>query len=368
MEHGLQTHTVPTASEQRALVARRMNFSGAEEFDRTLKVHTSSVTRAFARVFKGLDADTALPLQPSGGVSTLSQTNLITGMEHTDEANLVAAHAAAATFAPHVLSANGEGESLDSKELGRLLYEVARSALNPHRALSIASRIALSLDKLDERITISESNLVALVRLCGSSEFFGEMVAGAPSLIASLRTQSAKHQRRDYQSILRASVNPEKTFTAELSALRRAWAPLLLDIGLRDAEGDISIFDANRSQAELAVASINVAHVIARREIVRRYGKLNSASRIAILGLGRLASGGVDYGSDLDIIIIYDSFADSPVPTLTLDEAYARLGELMISALSSVTREGYLYRVDLRLRPDGKNGSLSQVRKGFWII
>jgi len=48
----------------------------------------------------------------------------------------------------------------------------------------------------------------------------------------------------------------------------------------------------------------------------------------------------------------------SPIAALTREEAYARLVELMISALSSITREGQLYRVDLRLRPDGQNGPL----------
>jgi glutamate-ammonia-ligase adenylyltransferase len=73
----------------------------------------------------------------------------------------------------------------------------------------------------------------------------------------------------------------------------------------------------------------------------------------------------MDYGSDLDILITYDSLVPSPVPTITRDEAYARLGELMISALSSITREGYLYRVDLRLRPHGKNGPLVSSSEGF---
>jgi glutamate-ammonia-ligase adenylyltransferase len=81
--------------------------------------------------------------------------------------------------------------------------------------------------------------------------------------------------------------------------------------------------------------------------------------------LGRLASGGVDYGSDLDIIFVYDSLVSSPVASLTADEAYARLGELMNVALSSVTRDGYLYRVDLRLRPNGKNGPLVVSSEGF---
>jgi len=50
---------------------------------------------------------------------------------------------------------------------------------------------------------------------------------------------------------------------------------------------------------------------------------------------------------------------------LTQEEAYARLAELMIAALSSITREGYLYRVDVRLRPHGKNGPLVTSSEGF---
>jgi glutamate-ammonia-ligase adenylyltransferase len=50
---------------------------------------------------------------------------------------------------------------------------------------------------------------------------------------------------------------------------------------------------------------------------------------------------------------------------LSQDEAYARVVELMIAALSSITREGYLYRVDLRLRPHGKNGPLVLSSEGL---
>jgi glutamate-ammonia-ligase adenylyltransferase len=55
----------------------------------------------------------------------------------------------------------------------------------------------------------------------------------------------------------------------------------------------------------------------------------------------------------------------SPVPALTHEEAYTRLVELIVSALSSLTRAGYLYRVDLRLRPDGKNGALVRSSASF---
>jgi len=73
----------------------------------------------------------------------------------------------------------------------------------------------------------------------------------------------------------------------------------------------------------------------------------------------------MDYGSDLDLVIIYDPRVPSPLHAFTHDEAYTRLVELMVSALSSLTRAGYLYRVDLRLRPDGRNGALVRSSDSF---
>jgi glutamate-ammonia-ligase adenylyltransferase len=99
--------------------------------------------------------------------------------------------------------------------------------------------------------------------------------------------------------------------------------------------------------------------------MARRYGSFSGGPRIAFYGLGRLGSAGVDYGSDLDVLFTYDSLVPSPIKELTQDETYARLVELMIAALSSITREGYLYRVDLRLRPHGKNGPLVTSADGF---
>jgi len=73
----------------------------------------------------------------------------------------------------------------------------------------------------------------------------------------------------------------------------------------------------------------------------------------------------MDYGSDLDMIIVYDGNAPTPIAQLTCEQAYPRLIEFMITALSSITREGYLYRVDLRLRPDGQKGPLATGSEAF---
>ena len=368
MEHGLQTHTLPLAPEQKALVARRMKFSGrsaTEQLDRALQSHTSKVSKAYERVFGAAAAESRAGSAPLENAFLTGEAVSHPGLEQPFHTDTAAAYAAASVFARHLVNAGGEPQALDVESIALTLQKVALGSLNPHRALTLAARIASSLDKSDQRIAISEGSLSTLVRLCGSSEFFGEMVASNPALMTSLAAERGKRGRRDYRSLLRASITPENNFSAELSALRRTWASLLLDIGTRDASGEISIFESNRLQTELATASINVAYLVARRELIRRYGRLDNEPRIAILGLGRLASSGVDYGSDLDIIIVYDSFLPAPLSALSQEEAYARLAELMIAALASVTREGHLYRVDMRLRPDGKNGPLVASSQAF---
>ncbi|MDQ1639991.1 MAG: [glutamine synthetase] adenylyltransferase / [glutamine synthetase]-adenylyl-L-tyrosine [Pyrinomonadaceae bacterium] len=354
MEHGLQTHTVPENDGQRTLVARRMGFSGATalmNFNRALALNTTNVRRAYDRVFaESVGEATANPsvFVPDGSAIAREATVI----QHT-----------AAVFAAHLNKQTSN--SVDAETLAQLLTDTAFQSANSKRALAFTARVAASLTKAEEEIEFSREGLLAFVRLCGASEMFGEMVAANPALLAVLSGPARKLHQRDYRAQLRACVDAEKTFAAELSAFRREWSKLLIEIGAQDAAGEITVAESNHQQTELAIASINVAYLIARRELGRRYGRVDAGPRIAVLALGRLASGGVDYASDLDLIILYDSLVGSPISSLTRDEAYARLCELMMAALSSVTREGYLYRVDLRLRPDGKNGPLVSSSESF---
>jgi glutamate-ammonia-ligase adenylyltransferase len=134
---------------------------------------------------------------------------------------------------------------------------------------------------------------------------------------------------------------------------------MLIEVGAHDAAGAEEPAQVNRMLNNLAAAATNAALLIARRELERRYGALTQEPHVAVLGLGRFGSGGMDYGSDLDLVIVYDAEPHSPINKLTREEFYARLTEYFISALSSITREGVLYRVDLRLRPDGQKGPLA---------
>jgi len=354
MEHGLQTHTVPEGGEAQALVARRMGFSNTNDFVSAFRTHTTHVRNTYDRLFSEVE-ETAKRKDDTPPTVIDKDAALATAA-----ARILASH-----YRTDAALHGIERGSAGSTSLPNLLLSLARESLNSHRALVQLSRITASLEKLDQHLLISETNLEALVQLCGSSDFFAGMIAANPALITSLSNSAATTMRRDYRAILRSAIDTERTFPSELAALRLQWAELLTEIGAHDALDQLSMFEANRLQTELATASMNVAYLIARREMARRYGSFSGGPRIAFYGLGRLGSGGVDYGSDLDILITYDSMVPSPIKTLTQDETYSRLVELMIAALSSITREGYLYRVDMRLRPHGKNGPLVTSSEGF---
>jgi glutamate-ammonia-ligase adenylyltransferase len=348
MEHGLQTHTVPEGEDAQSLVARRMGFAGDEarkDFSIALKTHTGHVRTTYDRLFSEVEKTPDVVVDDKREVPT----------------DMAVAMSCARVLAPHMDKA-WEGRLI---ALATRLLSLAARSLNPHRALVQLFRITSSLEKTDEHLQITETNLATLLRLCGTSDPFAERIAANPALITTLGCSAETALRRDYRAILRAAVDAERNFPAELAALRLQWAELIVEIAALDVCNELSIFETNSLQTELATASMNVAYLIARREMARRYGSFSGGPRVAFYGVGRLGSGGVDYGSDLDILITYDSMVPSPIKTLTQDETYSRLVELMIAALSSITREGYLYRIDMRLRPHGKDGPLVTSSEGF---
>ena len=379
MEHGLQTHSVPgEPAARRLLVARRMNFSGADaltDFDRALSAHTTNVRTAYDRVFgkatgesvaggAGTDSDS---FKPSHEHSRAIPESLV-------EAEDAQTNSAALIFAAHLTTDSFERSDRDSKPeadesnvamIARALKEAARESLNPRRALLLTTRVASSLDKATGEIRFSKAHLAALINLCGASEFFGEMIASNPALILALPLAGAEVAKRDYRAILSRAVESENGFGGEMSRLRREWAKLIVEIGALDTSGALPMFEANARQTALAAASLDAACLVASRELGRRFVEHEGLSRVAVLGLGRLGGGGMDYGSDLDVVLVYDDTAASPPSRLAPAEKYARFGEFLVAALSSVTRDGYLYRVDLRLRPDGKNGLTCSGARAF---
>lgn len=168
----------------------------------------------------------------------------------------------------------------------------------------------------------------------------------------------------DYQAVMMDAVAAAGTFRKRLAALRRTWSGLLLGIVRRDVYGEITIREAKRLQTLLGEASIAAGLRIVQDEMAARYDVEVDHLALAVLALGKLGGRGLDYDSDLDLIIVYDE--KKAVPSdLTAPEFYGRAVEMLVTVLSSMTRDGHLYRVDLRLRPYGSKGMSAMSADAF---
>jgi glutamate-ammonia-ligase adenylyltransferase len=299
MENGLQTHALPNDADQRVLLSKRMNCAGLQIFEDALKTHTENVNRIFSRIFG-------------------------------DE-----------KFEP-------SAEKI--AEIALQNYPVIESGLDT---------IFSSLNKSNVKTAVKDAALETLKIVSETSSYFAEIIAANPNLIKNLPMLEAEFSEPDYQKILLEAVAEAKDFKAELAILRQNWSRFLLEIVTFDIFGKISRQKSKRMQTVLAEASLEAALFITRRELERRFGISIENLSFAVLGLGKLGGGGMDYGSDLDLVLIYDNEKPISVEKLSHAEFYSRAVEIFVTALSSLTRDGTLYRVDLRLRPDGKNGATS---------
>lgn len=323
MENGLQTHLVPEDTGRRELFARRMNFRNLAAFNKALKMHTGRVSRIFTRIFSE---------QNSRNINTESGSSI----------NFQAA-----------AEVQVSDDNLQTK------------SQEPRIRNQIIQPILSSLGKSHLKIDLSKKTLDALEKLSTVSPPFAEIVAANPALIQKLPDLESECGDSNYSEILLEKVSGEKDFAHRLAVLRQTWSEFLLEIVTFDVFGKIPREKSKALQTQLAEASLKTAIFITKDELERRFSVSLDEFGFAVLGLGKLGGRGMDYGSDLDLVLIYDDDKPPVREDLSHAEFYARTVEIFVTALSAMTREGSLYRVDLRLRPDGKNGATSLGKRAF---
>jgi len=186
------------------------------------------------------------------------------------------------------------------------------------------------------------------------------MLSANPKLIQSIGNIEDGFPDRDHAQLLLESVSKHSDFRDAIGELRRVWTALMVQIIAFDVFERLPLGECKRLQTKLAEASMKAAIFITSRELERRYKMKIENLPVAVLGLGKLGGGGLDYDSDLDLVMVYDAKAFVSDPeTAATGEFYSKAVEIFTNALSSITREGSLYRVDLRLRPYGSKGTVA---------
>ncbi|WNK01229.1 bifunctional [glutamine synthetase] adenylyltransferase/[glutamine synthetase]-adenylyl-L-tyrosine phosphorylase [Thalassospiraceae bacterium LMO-JJ14] len=153
-----------------------------------------------------------------------------------------------------------------------------------------------------------------------------------------------------------------------LDATRRWNSDRRFQLGVQMLRGVTGAGDAALSFSNIADAVLQTLIPEVIREFEKAHGQI-AGGMFCVLALGKLGSRELTPSSDLDLIFIYsadeaDSHSDGARP-LAVSQYYSRLGQRIINAVMSMTAEGTLYEIDMRLRPSGNKGPVATVLDGF---
>ncbi len=229
------------------------------------------------------------------------------------------------------------------------------------RVLSLLQAIlrrASYLALLDEQ----PSALGRLVDVLARSALLSERLAQYPLLLDELldtRVSGPMPDRDELRIECEAALVEDDPETC-LRVLNERRLALSFRVALAALDGRQAARDSVRQLAWLADEVVRVVVQVATRDVASVHG-LVAGGRFAVIGYGSLGGEELGFGSDLDLVFLFDAPPGAESDGARPMEAgrwYARLAQKIVALLGAVTAAGRLYDVDVRLRPDGAKGLL----------
>jgi glutamate-ammonia-ligase adenylyltransferase len=268
----------------------------------------------------------------------------------------------------HALTPTPREAELLAPALPRLLAELA-AAPDPDMALNNLERQASQGERATflRLLGAHPGAMPLLARLGGTSQFLADTLRRYPTLLPwlleprTMRQWLADEMAADLAASLKAFERPE----ARLNALRRFKYRQLLRIGCRDILGDADLTVTTEELSHMADVCLAAAWDWARERLARLYGTPMGAdgapTGLAVIGMGKLGGEELNYSSDIDPVFVYGEdgeTAGGEAGRIANGEFFTQAVRSIVDTLESVTEEGHVFRVDLRLRPEGRSGAL----------
>ena len=234
----------------------------------------------------------------------------------------------------------------------------------------------------------SEEQCRVLTALLSGSQALGNLLVAHPDWLGVLEPEGLRFPRR--KQGLRSEVScwlkpllATADSGAALRRLREFKQREMLRIAGRDLARLARLPEIVEEISNVADVCLEVVWQVCYQQLIGRHGQpwhQDAGGRWqptagGVLGMGKLGGQELNYSSDVDVLFIYSEegsvFQEAPGsgkacrPSLTNHQFFNRLAEAFIAEVSRMTPEGVLYRIDLRLRPEGDAGPLTRSLAGY---
>ena len=218
--------------------------------------------------------------------------------------------------------------------------------------------------------SLSTSRRAALVRVLAISSFAVDTLIRHPEWLATLDSGGeldATPSRDDQTQLLADAMDSADDEDAMQRALRRFRQARMLGIVWRDLNRppDYTMWDTAHAVSQLAEICLEAALCWLEQFYAPRWGlpaptRDGDPQRLVVLGMGKLGAGELNLSSDIDLIFAFAEKGDTQGGRKPLEhqEYFTKLGQKLIAALDAMTADGFVFRVDMRLRPLGDGGPL----------
>ncbi|MEO8343915.1 MAG: bifunctional [glutamate--ammonia ligase]-adenylyl-L-tyrosine phosphorylase/[glutamate--ammonia-ligase] adenylyltransferase, partial [Gallionella sp.] len=167
--------------------------------------------------------------------------------------------------------------------------------------------------------------------------------------------------RAEMQALLQQSGLDLDNETELAQAVRQLRKQVMVKLILRDLNGLADLNEVMQSMTALAEICVQYAQACLMRALQAQFGSPrgaanNTTQQLLVIAMGKLGGGELNVSSDIDLIFVYPE--DGETPKLGNHEFFTRLARRLISLINELTADGYVFRVDMRLRPYGDSGPL----------
>ena len=372
-----QTQQLPTEETAQLKLACASGFPHVKALADELERQRERVHRHFAQLFR-TDEDTAGEREPDklaavwlGTADAESAKQILrdSGYAQPEEAlNLVNA-----LREGPMVTAFSTGARARMDRVVPLVLKAAGQSDDPQTTLQRLVHLLEAIGRRTVYFSLMAENpqvLTQLVRLGGASPWIASWIAQHPILLDELLDPTlyelpTPEALRDELRQRLAHI-PEEDLELQMEVLREFRHGHVLRVAASDVGPGLAPEQTGAALSAVAESMTAAALELAARDLERKHGAPQCPGRemppgFAVIGYGKLGSRELGYGSDLDMIFLYEGCDEGmtrgtrPLPN---EAFFARLGQRLIHILTTRTPGGILYEVDMRLRPSGKSGPL----------
>ena len=351
-----QTHILPTQDADLDWIARTLGYDGVCPFLAELDTHREFVAQEFDRLLGG-DAPCKSCQKGAGGEARAAPSDIDAVLPAFPER--VRERLAEWPEHPRVLALRDEARGRLTRLLQRTAQWLEEGRVNEDGVLRLADWVEPLLRResyialLLERPAVHER----LLRVLGAARWPARYAMQHPGVIDELASPSLLNERFDAaafeqelelrrEALARGGEDDEESL---LNLLRRAHHAETFRTLARDVEGRITVEQVADDLSALADA---ILRLTMRWCWPRLRQKHRAEPRFGVIGYGKLGGKELGYGSDLDIVFVFDDEHEDA------QEIYAAFVRKLITWLTVKTGEGDLFEIDTALRPNGNSGLL----------